>query len=970
MFELHAMIGYPLFPVAGLELLLGFILLRQDLKHSTVSRSVAIIAFFAAAFSLITGLMYVRASHGVEYNSYARANWIGWFTLPPALQFLYYLENERSRVARVIGLVLYPFWTIVLALSLFTDLIVTSQYTLIPFSNRPGPLEDPLRFFGAFLAVWVIVKVISLRRKTSGFIKKELNYFFYGMLIFGGGAGFTAGILQLAGGQVLEPGLASYFSLPWVALSVFAIARYQLFDIRLILSRAIATVLLLVIFSALQAGLFLLFERALGHVASIFLSLTLIGFLFFGTPLSNRVQTLVSSIVLKDRYSHEDILRNATHAMATILNLDELLHYIVGTLQKSLRVAQASFYLRKTAGEHGLVRSFGADGQSSRPDPLPDALVRHILRSREPVIREIQESLPEEQAGRLADALRGLGADILVPIFYQARLQGALALGPKGNGTPYTQTDIVLLETLAGHAAVALENATLFQEMLRINRSLEESEGKFRALAETIPAAIFIHQGGTLLYVNPAGEQLTGFSREELLTMEFWRLVHPEHREMVRTRAIQRLTDGQMPAQDEFKIVDRGGAERWVIMSAGAMKFQGRPSVIGTLFEITERKNLEGKLRYMQKMEAIGKLAGGVAHDFNNILGNIVGHANLLQLDLPEGEPQHRVKRIIAATERAAALTQRLLTYGERKESSLQPCDLGVLVAQQETFLTGSLPDSVRFTVIPPPTAVPVMLDGGQIERVLMNLVVNARDAMPSGGSIEVRTGIREIDSGFIKHHGFGRPGLYGCVSVKDSGTGMDENTRKRIFEPFFSTKESGKGTGFGLSIVYDIVKDHSGFITAASELGGGSLFTVYLPLTEAALPQRPAAMPSRFRSAGATLLIAEDDRTARKSARAVFEAAGYKALEAADGEEAVRLYRKHQAVIELVITDMIMPKLNGRDVCRAIRDIRGDAKFLFSSGYGEELLLKTGLLTPAQHFIAKSASRAELLAKVQDILG
>jgi hypothetical protein len=399
MFELHAMIGYPLFPVAGLELLLGFILLRQDLKHSTVSRSVAIIAFFAAAFSLITGLMYVRASHGVEYNSYARANWIGWFTLPPALQFLYYLENERSRVARVIGLVLYPFWTIVLALSLFTDLIVTSQYTLIPFSNRPGPLENPLRFFGAFLAVWVIVKVISLRRKTSGFIKKELNYFFYGMLIFGGGAGFTAGILQLAGGQVLEPGLASYFSLPWVALSVFAIARYQLFDIRLILSRAIATVLLLVIFSALQAGLFLLFERALGHVASIFLSLTLIGFLFFGTPLSNRVQTLVSSIVLKDRYSHQDILRNATHAMATILNLDELLHHIVGTLQKSLRVAQASFYLRKTAGEHGLVRSFGADGQSSRPDPLPDALVRHILRSREPVIREIQESLPEEQAG-------------------------------------------------------------------------------------------------------------------------------------------------------------------------------------------------------------------------------------------------------------------------------------------------------------------------------------------------------------------------------------------------------------------------------------------------------------------------------------------------------------------------------------------------------------------------------------------
>lgn len=969
MFELLAMIGYPLFPVAGLELLLGFILLRQNPKHSPVNRSVAILAFFSSAFSLITGLMYVRASLGVEYNIYARANWIGWFTLPPALQFLYYLENERSRVPRIIGQVLYPFWTIMLALSLFTDLIVTSEYTLIPFSNRPGPLENPLRFFGACLAVWVIVKVFNLRRRTSGFIKKELSYFFYGVLIFGGGAGFTAGVLQLTGGGLLEPGLASYFSLPWVALTVFAIARYQLFDIRLILSRTIATILLLVIFSAVQAGMFLLFERALGHVASIFMSLTLVGFLFFGTPFSDRVQALVNSVILKDKYSYQEILRNATRAMATILNLDDLLRHIMATLQESLRVEKASLYLRASAEQSELVRYFGADGHT-RPDLLSDELVQHLLKTREPVIRLIQESLPEDHADRLATALRGIGADIVVPVFYQARLQGVLALGPKGNDAPYTQTDIALLETLAGSAAVSLENATLFQETLRINRSLEESEGKFRTLAETIPAAIFIHQGGNLLYANPAGELLTGFSREELLAMEFWRLVHPEHREMIRTRAAQRLTGGSLPTQYEFKIVARGGDERWVIMSAGIMEFQGRPSVIGTLFEITERKNLESKLRYMQKMEAIGKLAGGVAHDFNNILGNIVGHASLLQMDLPQGPLQNRVEQIIAATERAAGLTQRLLTYGARKESSLKPCDLGALVAQQETFFAGTLPDTVHLTILPPPQlTVPVMADSAQFERVLMNLIVNARDAMPSGGNIEVRTGIEEIDLGFLKLHGFGTPGRYAFVSVKDTGTGMDENTRKRIFEPFFSTKGSGKGTGFGLSIVYDIVKDHRGFITVESMPGAGSLFTIYLPLTEAPLPQRPLSLPDRFRSAGATLLVAEDDEATRKSARAVFEDMGYKVLEAADGEEALRLFRDHQAVIELVITDIIMPKLSGVDIYNAIRNIRGDMKFLFSSGYGEELLLKTGLLSSGQHFIAKPASRAELLAKVQDIL-
>ncbi|MHB8845545.1 MAG: hybrid sensor histidine kinase/response regulator [Nitrospirota bacterium] len=968
MSELHAMIGYPLFPVAGLELLLGFILLRQNPKHSPVNRSVAILAFFSSAFSLITGLMYVRASLGVEYNIYARANWIGWFTLPPALQFLYYLENEKSRVARIIGLVLYPFWTIMLALSLFTDLIVTGEYALIPFSNRPGPLENPLRFFGACLAVWVIVKVFNLRRRTSGFIKKELSYFFYGVLIFGGGAGFTAGVLQLTGGGLLEPGLASYFSLPWVALTVFAIARYQLFDIRLILSRTIATVLLLVIFSAVQAGMFLLFERALGHGASIFMSLTLVGFLFFGTPFSDRVQALVNSVILKDKYSYQDILRNATRAMATILNLDELLRHIVTTLQESLRVDRAILYLRKSIEGHELVRYFGAEGQT-RLDLLSDALVEHLLRTREPVIRLIQESLPEDHADRLAAALRGIGADIVVPIFYQTRLQGVLALGPKGNGAPYTQTDIALLETLAGHAAVSLENATLFQETLRINRSLEESEGKFRALAETIPAAIFIHQGGSLLYANPAGVQLTGFSREELLTMEFWRLVHPEHREMIRTRAAQRLTGGSLPTQYEFKIVARGGDERWVIMSAGIMEFQGKPSVIGTLFEITERKNLESKLRYMQKMEAIGKLAGGVAHDFNNILGTIVGHASLLQMDLPQGPLQNRVGQIIAATERAAGLTQRLLTYGARRESSLKPCDLGALVAQQEAFFAGTLPSPVCLSIDPPTSTVPVLADSAQIERVLMNLVVNARDAMPDGGTIEVRAGVEEIDSAFMKLHGFGKPGPYACVSVKDSGTGMDESTRLRIFEPFFSTKGTGKGTGFGLSIVYDIVKDHSGFITVASEVGKGSLFKVYLPLTGSALPQKASAAPAVLRTSDATLLLAEDDEAARKSARAVFEDTGYTVLEAADGEEAVKMFHEHQGSIQLVITDIIMPKLSGRDVYNAIRSIKGDTRFLFSSGYGEDLLLKTGLLSPGQHFIAKPASRAELLAKVQDIL-
>ena len=970
MTNLHAIIGYPLFLVAGVELLLGFLLLMQNPKNSPVNRSVALLAFFSAAFSLCTGLMYISASRGLDFSFYARANWIGWFTLPAALQFLYYSESKDNRTAYRVGLILYPFWTIMLALSIFTDLIVTNNYVLIPFSNHPGPLDKYLRFFGACLAVWVIAKAFFLRRSTSGIVRKELGFFFFGVFVFGSGAGFTAGVLQLFGGFGLEPGLASYFSLPWVALTVYAIARYQLFDIRLILSRTIAIILLLAIFSSLQAGLFLLFEPALGRVISIFASLSIIGFLFFGTPFRTKVQSLVNSLVLKDNYLYQDIISNAARAMATILNLDDLLGHIMTTLENDLRVVNASLYLRGAGNILALRTSFGGIDGTAQNTELTGAIVAHLLETRVPVIRLMQESIPEDEAAVLSKDMQQIGANILVPIFYQGRLQGAISLGPKKSQSLYNQTDILLLETLAGHAAVAIENATLFQETLRIQESLKESEGKFRTLAETIPAAIFIHQGKRYLFANPAAELLTAYSHDELLGQEFWEIVHPEYRHLIRDRAGKRLTGENLSNQYEFKIVTRNGEEKWVIMSAGFMDYQGKPSIIGTVFDVTERKNLESRLHYMQKMEAIGKLAGGVAHDFNNILGVIVGHASLMQLGVPQDSPlQNHVNQILSSTERAATLTQRLLTYGARKGSSLLLCDLALLVGQQAKFLAGVLPGSVRLVLAADARTVPVLADSPQIERILMNLVVNARDAMPTGGTIEVRTGTLDLDTDFVKKHDFGKPGPYAFLSVKDTGTGMDENVRKRIFEPFFSTKGTGKGTGFGLSIVYDIVKDHNGYIAVESAPGKGSLFTIYIPLTEGTVVPGPSARPIASAAAGKTILLAEDDETNRTYVKTVLEDHGFSVIVAEDGEAAVQKFRDAHSGIHLVLTDIIMPKMNGREVYNAVRSISPKTKVLFTSGYSEELLIKTGILSSGQPFLPKPATRAEIIAKTQQVL-
>lgn len=481
--SLPLILGYPLFLVSGLEVILGVLLLKQNFRNSRVNKSVAAFSFLSAAFSLSGACMYVRFAKGLDHIPFARFNWIGWLTIPAALQFVFYLREESSRMARIVGWVLYPFWTILLGLSLFTDLIVTDHYVLIPFENSSGPLENPARFIGGLLIVWLMAEIIRLRKQVVGIKRAQLNYFFHGILVFGTLGSMSAGFLQLFGGFGFEPGLTAYFSFPWVVLTFYAITRYRLFDIRIVISNTISIAFLSGLFAASHVVLFHAFAPVIGSTAAILLSMFALVLVFFGTPFSSRIRLLIQKTILKDKYLYQDVLKESIKAIVTILDFDELLDYIVVTIRKSLQVRGVSIYLKNADGK--FVLRHGAGDPPSEVSVLDGGIVELVQQAGQAVVREeLERILPDQTFGELNRLLKNAGAELIIPLRYKGQLQGILTLGWKGNGEPFVQSDIDLLDALAGHAAVAIENARLYDDARRAHESLRESEARISAIAD------------------------------------------------------------------------------------------------------------------------------------------------------------------------------------------------------------------------------------------------------------------------------------------------------------------------------------------------------------------------------------------------------------------------------------------------------------------------------------------------------
>lgn len=424
--------------------------------------------------------------------------------------------------------------------------------------------------------------------------------------------------------------------------------------------------------------------------------------------------------------------------------------------------------------------------------------------------------------------------------------------------------------------------------------------------------------------------------------------------------------DAEQQSYDTVRFKDGRVFERFAAPQVIDEKIVGR---VVCYRDLTEQKNLEHQLRHAQKMEALGTLAGGVAHDFNNILTVIMGFCNLTCMRLEKDSPlRPNLDQIMTASERALTLTNSLLAYSRKQTMNPKPMDLNATVLNTEKFLARLIGEGIELVTKLSGEKVTVLGDSGQIEQVLTNLAANARDAMESRGCLIIGTRKITIDQDFIRLHGYGKAGSFALISVSDTGSGMDEKIRGKIFEPFFTTKEVGYGTGLGLSIVYGIVKQHDGYINVYSEPGKGTTFNIYLPLVDGT--QQAASVEQQQIPGGTeTILLAEDDAGVRALVNSVLSGSGYQVIEACDGEEAVRKFRENREEIDLLVMDVVMPKKNGKETFLEISALKPGTKAIFISGYTADIIDKNGLIDAGLHLINKPLLPNQLLAKVRELL-
>jgi len=526
-------------------------------------------------------------------------------------------------------------------------------------------------------------------------------------------------------------------------------------------------------------------------------------------------------------------------------------------------------------------------------------------------------------------------------------------------------SEVLLKETLTAELLkIAIDHA---KERWRLRDHLRQSDERFQELFENAKDIIFtVDLEGNFTTLNKAAEALMGWSREEAQQINIKKIVAPEHLNLCK-QIMGHILNDDSPQQFEITLLRKDG-KRVLLEACADGKKKG---IQGIARDVTERRNLENMVRQSQKLDAIGRLSGGVAHDFNNLLCVISGHAELLSERLETNHPgAQNVAQIKKAVDSASSLVRQLLAFSRKQVFHPQVADLNAIVAETEKFLGRLVAGNIEFTSSLSPGLDRVSVDPIQIEQVIVNLVLNARDAMPQGGKLVLETRNVELSETNRSRHAIIPAGKYVLLCVTDNGCGMDEETQNRIFEPFCTTKEPGTGMGLGLATVYGIVKQSGGRIAVYSEPGHGTSFKIYFPRVEASGEELPAAEESRKTQRGwETILLVENSDALRALAKEFLRGGGYSILDAENGQEAICIARAFGGPIHLLLTDVIMPGMSGKQLAEQFAILRPATRVLYMSGFSDEGIVHNGLLDAQKIFLEKPFTRDILVRKVRCIL-
>ncbi|MDA8099894.1 MAG: ATP-binding protein [Nitrospiraceae bacterium] len=674
--------------------------------------------------------------------------------------------------------------------------------------------------------------------------------------------------------------------------------------------------------------------------------------------------------------------------MKTIRNISRLISILAGTVLVIVAVLIPSAYFlisyQHLAGSLESEAEINGQLVTQFISANPDLWQFEWARIQEYMARRPLTKEPERR--RVLDARGGVVAESIDPL-PAPRISRSIAL--YDSGTPVGKLEVsrslrpLLYQSGGLFLALApLGIAIFFVLRTWPLRALERGEIALRR--ERDAAQRYLDIAGVMFVVLDSGRRIALINRKgcEILGGDeafavgkdwFEEFVPPrlradavrEHEAMIGRGAGCRSTS-------EEPVLTAEGQERMIRWHRIVFDEEGRKScgILCSGEDITDRKLLEHQLRHAQKLEAIGQLAGGVAHDLNNMLAVITGYASLLHMGMKDDDPlREDVGHILAASERGAYVTKSLLAFSRKQIMNIKPMEINQLARRAEGLLRRLIGEHITLRTICAPGGVTVVADAMQMEQVLMNLATNARDAMPQGGTLTIETGSVTADAAFAEMHGLPKEGDYALLTVTDTGVGMEPETLEKIFDPFFTTKEVGKGTGLGLSNVYGIVNQHEGVVEVSSAPGRGAQFRVYLPAVQMAPEDLAGEIPPSSPKGTETVLVVEDEVAVRSMTSYVLRRFGYSVVEAVDGDDGIRKFRELGDKVSLVLLDVIMPKKTGKEVFQDITRIRPGVKVLFTSGYDAELIHVKGILDEGKPFLPKPAAPAELLRKVREVL-